>query len=376
LPAKRVQEFSTYEDNQTAVEIRAFIGERKLAQDNVQLSQIRLDDIPKMKRGEPKVEISFELDQELRLQVKATEKVSGKTITSSGSASEAITKERVQELLQDAEQNRVNDDAKVKRIQANNNAERTIHRAEEYLSKFPSSSARNEIEKLIAELGSALEAGTEATIVSKTGELEAKISSSYHDPFELFRQAFQQPTTPSAQSVPQPKPKQARVTPRREVRRSDALQKNNPASSTLGKIFGGLVSTPDPNLCFVLMPISGDFTPLYEDHLKKIIRKQSMTCVRADEVVSVGSITKDIWEKICSARFLVADLTGRNANVFYEVGLAHALGKDVILLTRSMNDVPFDLKSLRCIVYEFTPRGVAELETRLEKVIVDLIRSA
>src|ERR1019366_2954368 len=141
LPAKRVQEFSTYEDNQTAVEIRAFIGERKLAQDNVQLSQIRLDDIPKMKRGEPKVEISFELDQELRLQVKATEKVSGKTITSSGSASEAITKERVQELLQDAEQNRVNDDAKVKRIQANNNAERTIHRAEEYLSKFPSSSA-------------------------------------------------------------------------------------------------------------------------------------------------------------------------------------------------------------------------------------------
>jgi len=73
---------------------------------------------------------------------------------------------------------------------------------------------------------------------------------------------------------------------------------------------------------------------------------------------------------------MVADLTGRNPNVFYEIGLAHALGKDVIIITQTMNDVPFDLKALRCIVYDFTPRGMKQLEASLVKTIKTIMRSS
>jgi hypothetical protein len=63
-------------------------------------------------------------------------------------------------------------------------------------------------------------------------------------------------------------------------------------------------------------------------------------------------------------------------NVFYELGVAHAIGKDVILITQTMDDVPFDLKALRCIVYSFTPRGMKEMESILRKTIQEIMRSS
>ena len=97
--------------------------------------------------------------------------------------------------------------------------------------------------------------------------------------------------------------------------------------------------------------------------------------MRADDIRGTTLITRDIWEKINRARFLVADLSGQNPNVFYEVGLAHALGKDVLLLTQTMTDVPFDLKALRCIVYSYTPRGMKEMEAALKATISALMKS-
>lgn len=73
---------------------------------------------------------------------------------------------------------------------------------------------------------------------------------------------------------------------------------------------------------------------------------------------------------------MIADLTGKNANVFYEVGVAHALGKEVILITQTMEDVPFDLKALRCIVYSFTPRGMKEMENKLRTTIREIMKSS
>ena len=86
-------------------------------------------------------------------------------------------------------------------------------------------------------------------------------------------------------------------------------------------------------------------------------------------------ITTDIWEKVSRSRLLIADLTGQNANVFYELGLAHAISKDVILLTQSMEFVPFDLKTIRCIVYEYTPRGTKDFEKKLAETVQSLVRS-
>lgn len=85
-------------------------------------------------------------------------------------------------------------------------------------------------------------------------------------------------------------------------------------------------------------------------------------------------ITWDIWERINRARFLVADLTDFNANVFYELGLAHALSKDVVLIAQSMDFVPFDLKALRCICYDLTRRGTKQLEEKLRGTISTLMK--
>ena len=117
-------------------------------------------------------------------------------------------------------------------------------------------------------------------------------------------------------------------------------------------------------------------TPLYTDHIKPAVESEGITCQRADEIVGTNIITFDIWEKINRSRFIIADLTNKNPNVFYEIGLAHALGKEVILITQTMNDVPFDLKSLRCIVYDFTPRGIKQLEAALVKTINIIMRTS
>lgn len=129
----------------------------------------------------------------------------------------------------------------------------------------------------------------------------------------------------------------------------------------------------DPKLCFTLMPFSKEFNDLYQDQLKPLIESLSLTCLRADEVFSTGAIIEDIWENINKARFLVADVTGRNPNVFYELGIAHAIDKEVIIITQKIDDVPFDTKHIRHIVYEFTPRGVKKLEEVLKYTINNIL---
>jgi hypothetical protein len=79
----------------------------------------------------------------------------------------------------------------------------------------------------------------------------------------------------------------------------------------------------------------------------------------------------EIWSAICKARLVIADCTGRNPNVFYEIGVAHTMGIPVILLTQRMEDVPFDLRHIRFIKYEFTPRGMQKFEKELSATLRD-----
>ena len=72
-------------------------------------------------------------------------------------------------------------------------------------------------------------------------------------------------------------------------------------------------------------------------------------------------IIQDIWSAINRAEIIVAELSGRNPNVFYEVGICHTLGKEVILLAQDIEDIPFDLRYLRVILYEPTYRGCKQL---------------
>ena len=123
------------------------------------------------------------------------------------------------------------------------------------------------------------------------------------------------------------------------------------------------------------MPFAKKFQPIFDDHILPTVKKAGLRCERADEIRGVQLITWDIWECVNRARFLIAELTDQNANVFYELGLAHALSKDVILLAQSMDFVPFDLKALRCICYEFTPRGTQRLERELSETIQSLMKA-
>jgi len=120
---------------------------------------------------------------------------------------------------------------------------------------------------------------------------------------------------------------------------------------------------------FVLMPFSDELKPVYEDHISKVALQAGLRVKRADNFFTSGPIMSDIWSAINAADIIVADLTGRNPNVFYETGLAHAIGKNTILLAQSIDDVPSDLRQLRIILYEFKPRGMQKLEEDLAATI-------
>ena len=142
----------------------------------------------------------------------------------------------------------------------------------------------------------------------------------------------------------------------------------------LNPIFQGREFLINEQLVFVLSPFLEPFNTIYEDHIKPSVERiQGLSCLRADDIYDNRPIIEDIWRYTNEARILIAELTGRNPNVFYETGVAHTVGKEVILITQSMDDVPFDLKHLRCIVYEYTPRGTQTLEENLKNTVVNIL---
>jgi hypothetical protein len=99
------------------------------------------------------------------------------------------------------------------------------------------------------------------------------------------------------------------------------------------------------------MPLSRDFDDVYRLGILPACEAAGAYGERVDEQIFDESILRRIYNQIAKADLIVSDMSGRNANVFYETGYAHALGKTVILLTRDVNDIPFDLKHYPHIVY-------------------------
>jgi nucleoside 2-deoxyribosyltransferase len=102
---------------------------------------------------------------------------------------------------------------------------------------------------------------------------------------------------------------------------------------------------------FILMPFDEAFTDTYKLGIKAVSDELGVVAERVDEQSFSETILERIYRQIQIADFIVADMTGRNANVFYEVGYAHALEKRCILITRHADDIPFDLKHHRHIIY-------------------------
>jgi hypothetical protein len=105
--------------------------------------------------------------------------------------------------------------------------------------------------------------------------------------------------------------------------------------------------------CFVVMPFGAPIGSYFQNIYEPAIQKAGLRAVRADaDIFGTGKIIDQIWSGINSAKVLVAELTTRNPNVFYELGLAHALDKPVVLISSNREDVPFDLKHIRVIYYD------------------------
>lgn len=102
---------------------------------------------------------------------------------------------------------------------------------------------------------------------------------------------------------------------------------------------------------FVLMPFDSAFDDIYKIGIKETAHSLGLLAERVDEQIFREGILERIYRQIELADLIVADMTGQNANVFYEVGYAHAKGKLCILLTQNADDIPFDLKHHRHIVY-------------------------
>lgn len=124
---------------------------------------------------------------------------------------------------------------------------------------------------------------------------------------------------------------------------------------------------------FVLMPFSEALRPVYDDHIKKVCADIGLTVARADDFFSAHSVITDVWSGIFFAGAIIADCTGRNPNVFYEIGLAHVLGKPVVLITQNPDDVPFDIRHIQFIQYTFTPRGMADFERTLREAVRSIL---
>ena len=120
----------------------------------------------------------------------------------------------------------------------------------------------------------------------------------------------------------------------------------------------------EENLVSVMMPFSAEFNAVYTA-IQAGATEVGMNCLRADNIWEHHAVIQDVVSLIARARVVVCDCTGRNANVFYEAGIAHTLGKDVILLTQQQGDIPFDLQHLRYIPYLNNNEGLARMSGQL-----------
>ena len=108
---------------------------------------------------------------------------------------------------------------------------------------------------------------------------------------------------------------------------------------------------------FVLMPFREPFNEYYPKIFRPALESAGFSVQRADDIYSTRPVMLDIQEGIVASDLVLCEMSGRNPNVFYELGLAHAIGKPAILVSTTEEDIPFDLRHVRVIHYDFKRAG-------------------
>lgn len=125
------------------------------------------------------------------------------------------------------------------------------------------------------------------------------------------------------------------------------------------------------SLCFVIMPFSPEYESVYRQLIKPVAEPFGLKVLRADDIYSPGVITEQIRVAIHQSVICIADVTGKNPNVLYEVGIAHTLGKPTILLSQSAEQIPFDLRAFRVVIYDI--EKISRARENLEGTIQEIL---
>jgi hypothetical protein len=132
------------------------------------------------------------------------------------------------------------------------------------------------------------------------------------------------------------------------------------------------IDSQEDDLVSAMMPFGAEFAPVYKA-LQKAAKAAGLQCRRADDIWVHHQVIQDIVDLSVKAKVIVCDCSGRNPNVFYEIGIAHSFGKDIILITQSADDIPFDLRHYRYLTYLPNKEGLEDLAVAVQGRLQTLI---